>query len=115
MSTPRLDKTVQRAMLLASLRTYPVPTITVPQFALLRDVSLPTAYALINAGEVVAQRDGRKVSVLVAPLLEAMGFPLTPPSPLPDGEPVSESAVIGAYAPALGASAIDYALEAAAR
>jgi hypothetical protein len=105
MATPRLDKTVQRAMLLASLRTYPVPTISVSQFALLRDVSLPTAYALISAGEVAVQRDGRKVSVLVAPLLEAMGFPLTPPGP--GGDPVDESAILGAYAAATGASLDD--------
>lgn len=107
MATPRLDKTVQRAMLLASLRTYPVPTISVQQFALLRDVSLPTAYALVSAGEVAVQRDGRKVSVLVAPLLESMGFPLTPPSALSGGEAVDESAILGAYAQALGASTDD--------
>lgn len=109
MATPELDKTVQRAMLLASLRTYPVPTITVRSFALLRGVSLPTAYALINAGKVSVQRDGRKVSVLVGPLLESMGFPLTPPGGLA-AEPLTEGAVHSAYAPAIGTPGIDYAI-----
>lgn len=107
MATPELDKTVQRAMLLASLRTYPVPTITVRQFALLRGVSLPTAYALINSAEVAVQKDGRKVSVLVAPFLESMGFPLTPPSAMPAGEPADESAILSAYATATGATTDD--------
>lgn len=109
MATPELDKTVQRAMLLASLRTYPVPTISVRQFALLRGVSLPTAYALINSGEVAVQKDGRRVSVLVAPLLESMGFTLTPPSGLSE-EALTEAAVHSAYAPAIGEPGIDYAL-----
>lgn len=109
MATPELDKTVQRAMLLASLRTYPVPTITPRQFALLRGVSMPTAYVLINSGEVAIQRDGRKVSVLVAPLLKSMGFSLIPPAGL-SGEPLTEGAVYGAYAPAIGEAGIDYAV-----
>ncbi|KNY04779.1 hypothetical protein [Microbacterium sp. GCS4] len=109
MATPELDKTAQRASLLAALRTFPVPTISVRQFALLRGVSLPTAYALINSGEVAVQKDGRKVSVLVAPCLEQMGFSLTPPNGL-NGEMLNEAAVHSAYAPAIGERGIDYAL-----
>lgn len=109
MATPRLDKTIQRAMLLAALRTYPTPTISVREFALLRDVSLPTAYSLINSGEVAVQKDGRKVSVLVAPLLVAMGYPLTPPGAL-SREPLTEGAVHSAYAPAIGEPGIDFAV-----
>ncbi|MFT4282594.1 hypothetical protein [Microbacterium sp.] len=110
MATAELDKTTQRASLLAALRTFPVPTISVRQFALLRGVSLPTAYALINSGEVAVQKDGRKVSVLVAPLLEAMGFSLTPPTGL-SGESLNEAAVHSAYAPAIGEPGIDYGFD----
>lgn len=104
---PDLSRTVQRASLLASLRTYPVATIDVTTYALLCDLSLPRAYANIREGKVQVWRDGRKVSVLVAPLLESMGFPLTPPSLLTAGEPVNESAILGAYAAATGASTDD--------
>lgn len=111
MATAELDKTTQRASLLAALRTFPVPTISVRQFALLRGVSLPTAYAIINSGEVAVQKDGRrKVSVLVAPLLEAMGFSLTPPIGL-SGESLDEAAVHSAYAPAIGEPGIDYGFD----
>jgi len=114
MDTAELDKITQRASLLAALRTFPVPTISVRQFALLRGVSLPTAYALINSGEVAVQKDGRKVSVLVAPLLESMGFPLTPPTLIAGGEPASEAAILGAYA-AAGATSTDDVLAITAR
>lgn len=103
---PELTRTVQRAALLASLRTYPVATIDVPTYALLCDFSLPRAYANVKEGKVEVWRDGRKVSVLVAPLLESMGFPLTPPGPLADGQS-DESAILGAYASALGSSTDD--------
>lgn len=103
---PDLSRTVQRAALLNALRTFPVPTISVDDYALLIGVSRPRAYANINEGRVEVQRDGRKVSVLVAPLLEALGYPLTPPGPLADGQ-ASESSIVGAYASALGSSTDD--------
>lgn len=109
MATPSLDKTVQRAALLASLRTYPVPTIDVPTYALLCGFSLPRAYANVNEGKVEVWRDGRKVSVLVAPLLASLGYPLTPPSGFSEDGP-NEAAIHSAYAPALGDRGIDYAI-----
>lgn len=104
---PDLSRTVQRATLLASLRTYPIPTISVDDYALLIGVSRPRAYANVNEGRVEVQRDGRKVQVLVAPLLESMGFPLTPPTLVAGGEPASEAAILGAYAAATGTSTED--------
>jgi len=105
---PDLSRTVQSAMLLAALRTYPTLVIDVPTYARLIDQSLPRAYANVREGKVAVQKDGRKVSVLVAPLLESMGFPLTPPSGL-SGDPLTEGAVYSAYAPAIGEPGIDYA------
>lgn len=109
MATPALDKTVQRAALLASLRTFPVPTITVEQYALLCGISRPKAYENVREGRVAVWRDGRKVQVVVAPLLESLGYPLTPPGPLSGGT-VTEVAILNAYAPAVGEPGIDFAV-----
>ena len=110
MPSTELDKTVQRAALLASLRTYPVPTISVDQYALLCGISRPKAYENVREGRVAVWRDGRKVQVVVAPLLEALGYPLTPPGGL-SGEPLNEAAVHSAYAPAIGTPGIDYGFD----
>lgn len=103
---PDLSHTVQRAALLNALRTFPVPTISVDDYALLCGISRPTAYENVRAGRVAVWRDGKKVQVITAPLLEALGYPLTPPGPLADGH-AGESAIVGAYASALGSSTAD--------
>lgn len=102
---PDLSRTVQRAALLNALRTFPVPTISVDDYALLCGISRPTAYANVREGRVAVWRDGRKVQVVTAPLLEALGYPLTPPGPLADGH--GDSTIVGAYASALGSSVDD--------
>lgn len=102
---PDLSRTVQRAALLNALRTFPVPTISVDDYALLCGISRPTAYANVREGRVAVWRDGRKVQVVTAPLLEALGYPLTPPGPL-SGD-AGESSILGAYANALGGSTDD--------
>lgn len=103
---PELTRTVQRAALLNALRTYPVPTISVPDYALLLDIGLAKAYANVRDGKVQVWRDGRSVAVVVAPLLEALGYPPTPPGPLSEAH-ASESSILGAYASALGSSTDD--------
>ncbi|GEC74005.1 hypothetical protein [Microbacterium maritypicum] len=103
---PDLSRTVQRAALLNALRTFPVPTISVDDYALLCGISRPTAYANVREGRVAVWRDGRKVQVVTAPLLEALGYPLTPPGPLADGQ-AGDSSIVGAYASALGSSTDD--------
>lgn len=102
---PELSRTVQRAALLNALRTFPVPTISVPEYALLLGIGQAKAYANVRDGKVQVWRDGRSVAVVVAPLLEALGYPLTPPGPLSGGS--GESSILGAYANALGASTDD--------
>lgn len=104
---PDLFRTVQRAALLASLRAYPVPTISVDEYALLLGIGRVKAYANVRDGKVQVWRDGRSVAVVVAPLLEALGYPLAPPTLHADGQPVDESAILGAYAAATGASVDD--------
>ena len=102
---PDLSRTVQRAALLNALRTYPVATISVDDYALLCGISRPKAYENVREGRVTVWRDGRKVQVVTAPLMEALGYPLTPPGPL-TGD-AGESSIVGAYASALGSSTAD--------
>ncbi|WP_194385234.1 hypothetical protein [Microbacterium luteum] len=100
-----LSLTVQRAALLHALRTYPVATISVDDYALLLGIGRAKAYANVRDGKVQVWRDKRSVAVITAPLLEALGYPLTPPGPLADGH--GDSSIVGAYASALGASVDD--------
>lgn len=101
---PDLSRTVQRAALLNALRTFPVPTISVDDYALLCGISRPIAYANVREGRVAAWRDGRKVQVVTAPLLEALGYPLTPPTIHGDGESMDDASILGAYAAASGST-----------
>ena len=63
-----------RAALLADLRANPVPTITVDQYATLQGVAVSTAYQSVARGDVRTIRRGRRILVLTAPLLEALGY-----------------------------------------